>query len=62
MNNYKICRVCGEKKPLSAFYIRKDTGKYRNDCIDCNNKHSYKYRLAHLEEDESIVEDIEKNI
>lgn len=33
----KICRDCGETKPLSAFARRGDTGGYRNQCMKCRN-------------------------
>lgn len=47
----KKCIVCGEEKPLSEFYFRKDNNKYRNDCKSCNNEQSHRYRLAHLEQE-----------
>ena len=31
----KQCRSCGVEKPLSEYFIRNDTGKHRNDCIQC---------------------------
>lgn len=34
----KICSKCNIEKPLSEFYLRKDTGKYRNVCKSCRNK------------------------
>lgn len=34
-NNHKKCSVCLEDKPLSNFYFRKDSGKYRNECSKC---------------------------
>lgn len=33
----KICRDCGETRPLSAFARRNDTGGYRNQCMRCRN-------------------------
>lgn len=33
----KVCRQCGETKPLSAFGKRKDAGTYRNQCMKCRN-------------------------
>lgn len=33
----KVCRKCGETKPLQAFYKRPDTAGYRNQCMKCNN-------------------------
>lgn len=34
----KICRSCGETKPVEAFSRRSDTGGRRNQCITCRNK------------------------
>ncbi len=31
----KTCIKCGETKPESAYYFRKDTGKLRNQCAVC---------------------------
>ena len=31
----KQCIKCGESKPLSAFYWRKDSNTYRNTCSNC---------------------------
>lgn len=47
----KRCIICGEEKPLSEFYFRKDNNKYRNDCKSCNNKQGHQYRLAHLDQE-----------
>lgn len=33
----KVCRQCGETKPLSAFAKRTDAGTYRNQCMKCRN-------------------------
>jgi len=32
---FKVCKICNIKKLLSEFYIRVDSGKYRNECKDC---------------------------
>lgn len=34
----KVCRQCGETKPLSAFSRRADTGGLRNQCTECRSK------------------------
>jgi hypothetical protein len=34
----KICNKCNETKDLSFFYIRKETGKVRNECRACMYK------------------------
>ena len=35
----KKCRICGIEYPMAPeyFYLRKDSGKYRNECKDCLN-------------------------
>lgn len=33
----KVCRTCGETKPVTAFARRSDTGGRRNACIKCRN-------------------------
>ena len=41
----KTCRTCGETKPVSQFYARKDKKDgYRNDCKDCQNARVKAYR------------------
>ena len=32
----KTCRICGEGKKLSDFWLRKDTNKHRNECKSCH--------------------------
>ena len=34
----KTCTKCGVQKPLEGFYYRKDNGKYRNPCKECQIK------------------------
>ena len=40
----KICRVCGEEKPLDEFRIRGDSGRRRTECKSCLSKYLKKYR------------------
>ncbi len=40
----KICKVCGEEKPLDEFRIRGDSGKRRNECKSCLSEYLKKYR------------------
>ncbi len=35
MDETKLCNKCNRHLPLSAFYFRSDSGKYRNDCKEC---------------------------
>lgn len=34
----KVCRRCGDTKPVEAFTRRADTGGRRNECTDCRNR------------------------
>lgn len=34
----KRCRLCGIEKPLSEFYFRNDSKKYRSECKECLKK------------------------
>jgi 5-methylcytosine-specific restriction endonuclease McrA len=34
----KTCTKCSEQKPIKEFYLRKDSGKYRNECKRCIKK------------------------
>jgi len=44
-DGYRQCTdVCGKEKPLSEFYFRKDTKKYKNICKECHSKKCNKYR------------------
>jgi hypothetical protein len=36
----KQCRKCLQFKPESAFVLRRESGKLRNECIDCRNARS----------------------
>lgn len=40
----KICIECNISKPLKDFYLRKDTGRYRNICKKCDNTRSITWR------------------
>ena len=46
----KKCTKCGEIKPVSEFYWRKDHNKYRNECRICLNKQRLKKYFANHEE------------
>jgi hypothetical protein len=32
---HKICKFCNQEKDLTNFLLRKDSGKYRNECKKC---------------------------
>lgn len=38
----KKCTMCNIKRPLSDFYYRKDSKKYRNQCVYCLNRRKRK--------------------
>ncbi len=46
-DNIKICRTCGEGKPLPAF--QKDNKYYRPDCKACRNLKMAEYREKNRE-------------
>lgn len=43
----RICRLCGEEKPLDEFRIRGDSGKRRTECRECLGEYLKKYRQNH---------------
>ena len=46
----KVCKVCGQEKPLSEFYKRKDTKDgHRNKCKSCEKEKSKHYYLDNKE-------------
>ena len=50
MAETRICRKCGQEKPITEFYFRRDNKKYRTDCIKCCNRYGKMYRTAHVEQ------------
>ena len=46
----KTCTKCNIDKELSEFYYRKDSNKYRGECIDCNKAQQLLYKNANREE------------
>lgn len=40
----RICRVCGEEKPLDEFRIRGDSGRRRTECKNCLSRYLKKYK------------------
>lgn len=40
----QVCSICSATKTLDCFPLRKDTGKYRNECIECKNAIAREYR------------------
>lgn len=59
MEKKKICSKCNINKSLSDFYFRKDTQKYRNECINCHNKRHKEYFKTYYKENKEIL--IKKN-
>lgn len=57
LNDVKTCTKCHETKPLSEFNIRRDTGKYRNECKACR----YKARQDYYRENKQKLSDYNKN-
>lgn len=40
----RVCRLCGEKKPLDEFRVRGNTDKRRTECKSCLSKYLKQYR------------------
>lgn len=51
----KICRICSKEKDETEYYMRKDTGKLRNECIECVKERSM------LDYEENKEEKLENN-
>lgn len=51
------CRVCRTEKPLSEFYVRKDSGRLRRDCKHCQiERQRYrKFGVCNTRYDEMLV-------
>ena len=41
--NAQYCSKCGELKPLTEYYFRNDTCRYRSNCKDCSRKQQKDY-------------------
>jgi len=50
MATTKVCTKCNEEKDEEMFYLRKDTGRRRNDCISCLQKRNKIWVEEHSEE------------
>lgn len=58
----KICKVCNIEKPLSGFYLRKDSiDGYRNDCSECHKTNKKKYREKFPEKEKNTTSKWRKN-
>jgi ribosomal protein L40E len=44
----KKCKKCGAMKPISAYQIRKESGKLRNECNDCLNAYHREFYLRKI--------------
>ena len=45
----KICKYCGLDKSIDNYNFRKDTGKYRNECKECQKQYSSSYYMKNKE-------------
>lgn len=45
-----VCTICHQEKPLTEYRKRKDTGKYRSECIACQRQRCRDYHQAHRDE------------
>ena len=57
----QVCSICQEEKPLSEFYIRKETGKYRKECRKCYKLRGYAYAEANKERVKEYKRDWERD-
>lgn len=46
---WKVCSKCGNWTPLDQFSFRKDSNKYRNECLLCQNKRVRKWKNSNKE-------------
>lgn len=56
MDEVKTCNKCNETKPLTEFYLRSDTGKYRPDCKKCRNTYTNERRAERREYSKSYYQ------
>lgn len=54
------CTKCEIDKPLSEFYIRNETGKYRKDCKECMNKRKLELRKKYIENNNEKLKNVDK--
>jgi hypothetical protein len=45
----KVCNKCNLEKDINSFEIRKDNGKYRNECRECKQLTTNKWKNSNLE-------------
>lgn len=58
----RVCRVCGEEKPLDEFRIRGDSGKRRTECRSCLSKYLKRYRSENKQRISELNKDGPKHI
>ena len=51
----KKCKTCGQEKPLSDFYIRKESGRHRSECKSCQNKSASKWARENPEKRRAVA-------
>ena len=51
----QVCKTCGHGKPLSEFYVRKETGRHRKDCKSCWGAKTKKWARENPEKRKEIV-------
>ena len=55
MNTEHLCNVCGLLKPVTDFYVRKESGKLRNQCKTCLNLTSSKWGKENPEKRRAVA-------
>jgi len=61
-NSMKECIKCGEKKPLSEYTLRKDSGKHRNDCKQCCNAVNRQWKIENDFDRKQYIKHREKKL
>jgi len=57
----KECRICKEDKPLGDYYLRKDSGRYSNNCKKCAIIRNSKYSSNNCENNKIYSKEYYKN-
>ena len=46
----KVCRTCQQELPVTAFPVRKDTGRRRTECQACHNAKQIEEHIRYLDQ------------
>lgn len=51
----QTCKTCGNSKPLSDYYVRKETGRHRKECKACRNEKTKEWAASNPEKRKAIL-------